>query len=141
MLSGPMRSSSNGYFFFFLVVFFAFFAFFAFLAMLPSVIQKLAQCKSTIDMHTEYTTIAKLILCASKRVNDRHNLRPDEASRAAWTQLALPDQDGKKFSCGPKKPTTVESSGPWLVRPHDGPAIVKTRSHRLERGSMISRGH
>jgi hypothetical protein len=52
MLSGPMRSSSNGYFFFFLVVFFAFFAFFAFLAMLPSVILKLAQCKSTIDMHT-----------------------------------------------------------------------------------------
>jgi hypothetical protein len=44
--------SSNGYFFFFLAVFFAFFAFFAFLAMLPSVIPKLAQCKSTIDMHT-----------------------------------------------------------------------------------------
>jgi hypothetical protein len=35
-----MRFSSNGYFFFFLVVFFAFFAFFAFLAMLPSVIPK-----------------------------------------------------------------------------------------------------
>ena len=32
--------SSNGYFFFFLAVFFAFFAFFAFLAMLPSVVPK-----------------------------------------------------------------------------------------------------
>jgi hypothetical protein len=40
MLSGPMGFLSNGYFFFFLVVFFAFFAFFAFLAMLPSVIPK-----------------------------------------------------------------------------------------------------
>jgi hypothetical protein len=37
MLSGPTGFSSNGYFFFFLVVFFAFFAF---LAMLPSVIPK-----------------------------------------------------------------------------------------------------
>ena len=46
-----MEFSLNGYFFFFLAVFF-FFAFFAFLAMLPSVVPKLAQCKSTIDMHT-----------------------------------------------------------------------------------------
>jgi hypothetical protein len=44
-----MRFSSNGYFFFFLAVFF--FAFFAFLAMLPSVIPKLVQCKSTFDTH------------------------------------------------------------------------------------------
>jgi hypothetical protein len=44
------RFSSNGYFFFFLADFF--FAFFAFLAMLPSVTPKLAQCKSTFDMHT-----------------------------------------------------------------------------------------
>jgi hypothetical protein len=36
-----MTFSSNGYFFFFLAVFFAFFAFFAFLAMLPSVIPKI----------------------------------------------------------------------------------------------------
>jgi hypothetical protein len=34
-----------------LAAFFAFFAFFAFLAMLPSVIPKLVQCKSTIDVH------------------------------------------------------------------------------------------
>ena len=40
-LSGCHEVSSNGYFFFFLAVFFAFFAFFAFLAMLPSVIPKL----------------------------------------------------------------------------------------------------
>jgi hypothetical protein len=46
------RFSPNGYFFFFLADFFAFFAFFAFLAMLPSVTPKLAQCKSTFDMHS-----------------------------------------------------------------------------------------
>jgi hypothetical protein len=45
-----MKFLSN-YFFFFLAVFFAFFAFFAFLAMLPSVVPKLVQCKSTPDMH------------------------------------------------------------------------------------------
>ena len=75
----------NGYFFFFLVVFFAFFAFFAFLAMLPSVTPKLAQCKSTSTcIGSEYTTIAKLILRASKRVNGRHaccDLRPERSSR------------------------------------------------------------
>jgi hypothetical protein len=67
-----MTFSSNGYFFFFLAVFFAFFAFFAFLAMLPSVIPKvgLMQVISTC-MHSKYTTIAKLILNASKKVNDR----------------------------------------------------------------------
>src|SRR5258705_1633673 len=58
----------EGYFFFFLPVFF--FAFFAFLAMLPSAIPKLVQCKSTSTcINTEYTTIAKLILRASKKVN------------------------------------------------------------------------
>jgi hypothetical protein len=67
-----MTFSSNGYFFFVLAVFFAFFAFFAFLAMLPSVIPKvgLMQVISTC-MHSKYTTIAKLKLKASKKVNDR----------------------------------------------------------------------
>ena len=44
-----MRFLSNGYFFFFLAVFFAFFAF---LAMLPSVVPKVYSCRSTIDLHT-----------------------------------------------------------------------------------------
>jgi hypothetical protein len=58
----------EGYFFFFLPVFF--FAFFAFLAMLPSAIPKLVQCKSTSTCRNiEYTTIEKLILRASKKVN------------------------------------------------------------------------
>jgi hypothetical protein len=57
------------YFFFFLPVFFAFFAVFAFLAMLPSS-PKLVQCKSSIDVQMiAYTTIAKLILRASNKVN------------------------------------------------------------------------
>jgi hypothetical protein len=61
------------YFFFFLPVFF--FAFFAFLAMLPSVIPKLVQCKSTSTrINTEYTTIAKLIRRASKKVNGGHTV-------------------------------------------------------------------
>ena len=58
----------EGYFFFFLPVFF--FAFFAFLAISPSAIQVLVQCKSTSTCtNTEYTTIAKLILRASNKVN------------------------------------------------------------------------
>jgi hypothetical protein len=67
-----MRFSSNAYFFFFLAVFFAFFAFFAFLAMLPSVIPKLVHAsRPSTCMHSTYTTIAKLILRVSKKVNDR----------------------------------------------------------------------
>ena len=66
-----MRFSSNGYFFFFLAVFF--FAFFAFLAMLPSVIPKVGSVQ--VDNRHAYIQatpqIAKLILRASKRVNDR----------------------------------------------------------------------
>jgi DNA end-binding protein Ku len=58
------------------VFFFAFFAFFAFLAMLPSATPKLVQCKSTSTcINTEYTTIAKLILCASNKVNGGHTKR------------------------------------------------------------------
>jgi hypothetical protein len=43
---------SNGYFFFFLAVFFAFFAFFAFLAMSPSVIPKV--CSMQVDHRHAY---------------------------------------------------------------------------------------
>jgi hypothetical protein len=79
-----MRFSSNGYFFFFLAVFFAFFAFFAFLAMFPSVvpIRLTHASRPSTCTDSEYTTIAKLILRASKKVNDGRaaaNLRPDEA--------------------------------------------------------------
>src|ERR1700693_3966551 len=81
---GAMTFSSNGYFFFFLAVFFAFFAFFAFLAILSSVIPKvgLMQVISTC-MHLKYTTIAKLILNASKKVNDR---RAVVTSEVAWSR-------------------------------------------------------
>ena len=44
--------------------------------MLPSAIPKLVQCKSTSTcINTEYTTIAKLILCASNKVNGGHTKR------------------------------------------------------------------
>jgi hypothetical protein len=68
--------------FFFLAVFFAFFAFFAFLAMLPSVSLKLAQCKSTIDMHTfrlhHNCKINTARFEEGKRPSHRRDLRPDE---------------------------------------------------------------
>jgi hypothetical protein len=64
-----MRFSSNGYFFFFLAVFFAFF-FFAFLAMLPSAQMLLNASRPSTCMNSEYTTIAKLILRASNKVNE-----------------------------------------------------------------------
>jgi hypothetical protein len=44
-----MRFSLNGYFFFFLAVFFAFFAFLAFLAMFPSVIPKVGSMQVDIQ--------------------------------------------------------------------------------------------
>ncbi len=42
--------------------------------------------------HSEYTTITKLILRASKKVNDRHTVatfRMMQPSREAWTLRAL----------------------------------------------------
>jgi hypothetical protein len=63
----------EGYFFFFLPVFFAFFAFLAFFAMLPSTIPKLVQCKSTSTRtNAKYTTITKLILRVLNKVNGGH---------------------------------------------------------------------
>ena len=79
-----MRFSSNGYFFFFLA-FFAFFAFafFAFLAILPSVTPKLAQCKSTFDVHSfrlhHNCKIDTAHFEQGKRPLHRRDLRPDEA--------------------------------------------------------------
>jgi hypothetical protein len=78
-VSAKVLCVGEGYFFFFLPVFF--FAFFAFLAMLPSAIPKLVQCKSTSTcISTEYTTITKLILRASKKVNGDHT-----TARCEWT--------------------------------------------------------
>jgi len=78
-----VRSTFRGYFAFFLAVFFAFFAFFAFLAMLPS-IPKLVQCKSSTDVQMiAYTTIAKLILRASNKVNGACHREYTTASRDA----------------------------------------------------------
>jgi hypothetical protein len=77
-----MEFSSNAYFFFFLAVFFAL-AFFAFLAMLPSVIPKVGQCKSTIDMqkfriHYNYK-FDTAGFEEGKRRSCRRGLRPYEA--------------------------------------------------------------
>jgi hypothetical protein len=70
-----MSFSLNVYFFFLFDVFLAVFFAFAFLAILPSVTPKVAQCKSTSTcIRSDYAIIAKLILRASKRVNDRHIL-------------------------------------------------------------------
>jgi hypothetical protein len=95
-LSGRYEVLSNSYFFFFLADFF--FAFFAFLAMLPSVTPKLAQCKPTSTcINSEYTTIAKLILNASNKVNDA-SVAPcalTKLSRDAGRYRALLDQEGK----------------------------------------------
>ena len=67
-------------------------------------------------INSNYTIIAKLILRASKRVNDRHTgatCDRTKPSRDAWKQRALPDQDGKKFACGRKtKPTTAKPNHP-----------------------------
>src|SRR5580704_10821976 len=47
---------------------------------------------------SDYTIVAKLILRASKRVNDHHTdatCNRTKPSPDAWTQRALPDQDGR----------------------------------------------
>jgi hypothetical protein len=81
-------------------------------------------------IHSEYTTIAKLILHASNKVNDGHTVATRDrtkSSRDAWTQRALMDQDGKKFLWGRKtKPAAnrtigsfgrfVDQSGAWHQR-------------------------
>jgi hypothetical protein len=83
-----MRFSSNGYFFFFLAVFFAFFAFFAFLAMFPSVVPKVDSCKSTIDLHTfrihHNCKIDTARFEQGKRRSHRRDLRQNESSSDAW---------------------------------------------------------
>jgi hypothetical protein len=67
-------ASAKAYFFFLPVFFFAFLAFLAFLAMLPSTIP-IGSVQVDLDCtHTEYTTTAKLILRASKKVNGGHTL-------------------------------------------------------------------
>jgi hypothetical protein len=79
-----MMFAGTCYFFFFLADFFAFFAFFAFLAIVSSVIPKVwfnaSQHRHACIPH--YTIITKLILGASKKVNDGHTVaakRVDEA--------------------------------------------------------------
>jgi hypothetical protein len=83
-----LEVSSNGYFFFFLAVFFAFFAFFAFLAMLPSVIPKVGSMQVDIDMHAfrvhHNCKIDTARFEEGKRPSRRRNLRPDEALESAW---------------------------------------------------------
>jgi hypothetical protein len=94
-----MKFSSNDYFFFFLATFFAFFAFFAFLAMLPSVIPKVDSNASRVSTCTnsEYTTIAKLILRVSKRVNDRHTVatcdRTSPCVMRGWEEVFMSSKD------------------------------------------------
>lgn len=69
-----MRSTLEGYFF--LLAFFAFFAFafFAFLAMLPSSPKVGSmQVEHRRACLSKYTTIKKLILRASNKVNDDHS--------------------------------------------------------------------
>jgi hypothetical protein len=81
-----MRFASNSYFFFFLPVFLDFF--FAFFAMLPSVIPKVGsmQVDNSTCMHSDYTTIGKLILRAfeeGKRRHEREGARPQRAGNFA----------------------------------------------------------
>ena len=109
-----MEFSSNGYFFFFLAVFFAL-AFFAFLAMLPSVIPKFAASRPSTCRVSEYTTITNLIPRVSKKVNDGRAVAAcdrTKPSRDALRKRALLDQDDRKFLSDRKKPTAVKPGHP-----------------------------
>jgi hypothetical protein len=84
-----MRFASNSYFFFFLAVFLDFF-FFAFFAMFPSVIPKVGsmQVDNSTCMHSDYTTIVKLILRASKKVNGRRARRPSASEGRKFCRVS-----------------------------------------------------
>jgi hypothetical protein len=133
------RFSSNSYFFFFLADFF-FFAFFAFLAILPSVTPKLAQCKSTFDMHTfrvhHNCKIDTARFEEGKRPPHPRDLRPGRSLRVMRGHIARCwIKARKKFSCGRKtKSTTGSLTIPWLIRPHGG--SVKGNSKVRARSAM-----
>jgi hypothetical protein len=67
--------------------------------------QKLARCKSTIDVHRfRLHHSFKIDTARFEEVNDHHTVATCNRTKPppdAWTQHALPDQDEKKFSCGP----------------------------------------
>src|ERR1700688_368812 len=100
-----MRFSPNDYFFVLFDVFFAvFFAFFAFLAMFSSVnFKKLAQCKSTFDMHTRRIHHNRKIDTAcfeeGKRPPTPSRLASGRSACVMRRECDLPDQDEKKSSC------------------------------------------
>ena len=85
-------------------------------------------------------TFAKLILRTSKTVNIRHSVATCDRTkplRDAWTQRALPDQDGKKFSCGRMtKPRTGKPNHPlacstaWWISQRRGNSEASFGRHR-----------
>ncbi len=81
MLNYPSEKYLRGYYFFFLPAFFAFFAFFAFLAMLPSS-PNVGSMQAEIGVQMiAYTTIEKLILHASNKVNGARSLQRPHSKR------------------------------------------------------------
>jgi hypothetical protein len=109
---------SNDYFFFFFAVFFAFFAFFAFLAMFPSVNPKLNASRQSTGINPSYTKFPKLILHASKKVNAVTTRDRAKASRDAWIQRVLFDQDGKKKCLRGRK------TKPTAAKPNNGQDLI-----------------
>ena len=88
-VSQKVLGVGDGYFFFFLpVVFFAFLRFLSHVALRNPKIWFNASRPSTC-INTEYTTIAKLILRASKKVNGGHTVRVSLTIRRrdTWTRL------------------------------------------------------
>jgi hypothetical protein len=80
----------------------------------------LSASRQSTCIHSDFTTIATLILRASEMVNDRHTVATCDRtrpSRDAWIQRAVPDQDAKKFSRGRTKSRRLRSRTiPWLIR-------------------------
>jgi hypothetical protein len=89
--------------------------------MLPSATPKLVQCKSTSTCtNTEYTTIAKLILRASKKVNGGHTKDRvrSHVKRSRWSQSSdLTSLPGLRLPC-PSAPSR-RGRRKKLYRPSD----------------------
>jgi hypothetical protein len=86
--------------------------------------KSLVQCKSTIDLHhSEYTTIAKLILRASKKVNDRHTVAtfPNDAALARGVDTARHhDRRPLNHRCGDRVGNRDQCSAGTMRRAREG---------------------
>jgi hypothetical protein len=102
-----------------------------------------ARCKSTIDLHTYRIHHNCKIDTACFEEGKRRLATCDRTASSRGASTVHPVGSGRERSShvvGRSRRRRSRAIS-WLDRPHDGSVMPKTRSHRREQGSMISRGH